>query len=256
MDSKGYSTPMSSDFDSAPAPEDHVNPDFPYAALIGVLLWIARMTRPDIQLAVTLLASHMAKFTQYHIKAAKRVLGYLKETSDIGLHIKRTEEPFDLQNCKLEIFSDSDWARDKIKRRSVTGYIGYFLNTPIVFRVCYQPTIALSSCEAEYMALSDAAKEVLFFNNFFKELKPQANLGLPVTMHVDNTAALALSTTLVTNKRTKHIDIRFHFLRDLYNQNVIQPTKIPTADNTADIFTKPLGEQDFLRHRPSFVYDS
>jgi hypothetical protein len=77
---------MAADFESEPAPSTNVNPDFPYAALIGVLLWIARMTRPDIQLAVTLLASHMSNFTDYHIKAAKRTLSYLKGTSELGLH--------------------------------------------------------------------------------------------------------------------------------------------------------------------------
>ena len=160
---------------------------------------------------------------------------------------------FDLKNCKLEIYSDSDWARDKIKRRSVTGYIGYFLNNPIVYRVCYQPTVALSSCEAEYMAMTDAAKEVLFFQNLFSELAPMANLVTPVTLHVDNSAALSLSTTLVSNKRSKHIDIRYHFLRDLHQRGCIKPTKIHTDDNTADIFTKPLDEKTFCRHRPDLI---
>ena len=252
-DAKIWNTPMASDFDSEPAPKDNVNPNFPYAALIGVLLWITRMTRPDIQVAVTLLASHMSNFTEYHIKQAKRVLSYLKGTSELGLHITKQKEPFDLKNCKLEVFSDSDWARDKIKRRSVTGYVGYFLGNPIVYRVCYQPTIALSSCEAEYMAMSDAAKEILFFKNLFSEINPTAQLSVPVTLHVDNSAALSLSTTLVANKRTKHIDIRFHFLRELYAQGIILPTKIHTDDNDGDMFTKPLDEKPLLKHRIKLI---
>ena len=248
-------TPMASDFDSSPLPADHVNPDFPYAALIGVLLWITRMSRPDIQLAVTLLASHMSKFTEYHIKAAKRVLTYLKGTADLGLHIKKMSSGFDILNCKLEIFSDSDWARDKIKRRSVTGYVGYFLGNPIAYLVRYQTTVALSSCEAEYMAMTDAAKEVLYFRNLFEDMKPDARLRFPVIMHVDNSAALAISTTLVTNKRTKHIDIRFHFLRELHDNAIVKPTKIHTDDNDADIFTKPLEEAVFVKHRIKLIYD-
>ena len=252
LDSKEWSTPMASDFDSEPVPNDNKNPDFPYSAIIGVLLWIARMTRPDIQLAVTLLASHTKNFTDYHVKQAKRTLSYLKGTSELGLHIQKSNE-FNLTKCKLEIYSDSDWARDKIKRRSVTGYIGYFLGSPIVYRACYQPTIALSSCEAEYMAMTDAAKEVLYFRNIFAELVEHAKLSFPITLHVDNSAALALATTLVTNKRTKHIDIRYHFLRELHQNGIIKPTKIHTDDNNADIFTKPLDEPVFTRHRPKLI---
>jgi len=255
QDAKPASTPMSPDFDTIAVPEDHVNPDFPYSALIGVLLWITRMTRPDIQVAVTLLASHMSKFNEYHIKAAKRVLAYLKGTTELGIHIKKTSEKINLQQCELEIYSDSDWARDKLKRRSVTGYVGYLFGSPIVYRVCYQPTIALSSCEAEYMAMTDAAKEVLFFKNLFDEMSPDANLKYPVVLHVDNSAALSLSTTLVTNKRTKHIDIRFHFLRELHERGIILPTKVHTDLNKSDLLTKPGEENMFLRHRPSFVYD-
>ena len=255
IDAKPASTPMASDFDTAAVPEDHVNPDFPYSALIGVLLWITRMTRPDIQVAVTLLASHMSKFNEYHIKAAKRVLAYLKGTTELGIHIKKAGTKINLQQCKFELYSDSDWARDKIKRRSVTGYIGYLCGSPIVYRVCYQPTIALSSCQAEYLAMSDAAKEVLFFKNLFDEMSPSANLLYPIILHVDNSAALSLSTTLVTNKRTKHIDIRFHFLRELHSRGIILPTKIHTDLNKADLLTKPADETMFLRHRCHFVYD-
>ena len=176
----------------------------------------------------------------------------MKGTSTLGIHIKKSKE-FDLQNCKLEVFSDSDWARDKIKRRSVTGYIGYFLDSPIVYRACYQPTVALSSCEAEYMAMTDAAKEILYFKNIFQEIEKHIKLTFPVVLHVDNSAALALATTLVTNKHTKHIDIRYHFLRELHQQGIIKPTKIHTDDNNADIFTKPLDEVTFVKHRPKLI---
>ena len=218
-------------------------------------MWLTRMTRPDIMLSVTLLASHMTNFTDFHIKAAKRVLQYVKGTMDLGLHIKKMASKIDPLNCKLEFYSDSDWARDKIKRRSVTGYVGYFLNNPIVYCCKYQPTIALSSCEAEYMAMTEAAKEILFFRNILKECEGYIQLQLPVTLHVDNTGALALSTTLVTNKRSKHIDIRYHFLRDLHERKIIQPTKVHTDDNDADGFTKPLLEVPFVRHRPKIIYD-
>ena len=101
--------------------------------------------------------------------------------------------------------------------------------------------------------MTDAAKEVLFFKNFFEELSPHIKLKLPITLHVDNIAAISLGTTLVMNKRTKHIDIRYHFLRELHDQGIILPTKIHTDDNTADLFTKPLDEPIFMRHRPAMI---
>ena len=100
--------------------------------------------------------------------------------------------------------------------------------------------------------MTDAAKEILFFRNLFSELS-KAKLKFPVILHVDNIAALSISTTLVTNKRTKHIDIRYHFLREMHDTGVVKPTKIHTDDNTSDIFTKPLDEVTFLRHRPQLV---
>ena len=94
-----------------------------------------------------------------------------------------------------------------------------------------------------------------FFKNLFDEMSPSANLLYPIILHVDNSAALSLSTTLVTNKRTKHIDIRFHFLRELHSRGIILPTKIHTDLNKADLLTKPADETMFLRHRCHFVYD-
>ena len=251
-DSKLVPTPMISDFDSTPLPPEHTNPDFPYAGIIGTLMWIARNTRPDILTAVTLLASHNNRFGDYHIKQAKRVLAYLKSTKDYGVKITGQKD-FDLTKpLKLVLYSDSDWARDKIKRRSMTGYIGYFLGSPIVWQSCYQPTIAMSSCEAEYMAVSSALKEILHFINLFQEIEV-VKLEVPIVIHVDNTGAIDIATTLTCNKRSKHIDVRHHFIRDNYEKGIIAPMHIRTEENIADIFTKPLGEALFIKHRDRIV---
>ena len=254
-DSKDVPTPMVTDFDSAPLPSEHINPDFPYSGIIGTLMWIARNTRPDILTAVTLLASHNNRFSDYHIKQAKRVLAYLKSTKEYGIKIQK-EPNFDMNKpIKLVMYSDFDWARDKIKRRSVTGFVGYFMGSPIVTQSHYQPTIAQSSCEAEYMAMSSALKEILHFINLFEEIKI-LKLETPVVIHVDNTGAIDIATTLSCNKRTKHIDVRHHFIRDNYEKGIIAPMHIPTEKNIADIFTKPLGEALFLKHREKLVSNS
>ena len=252
MDCKPQSTPMSADFDSSPLSADHVNPDFPYSGIIGTLIWIARISRPDILNAVTLLASHSGSFCDRHIKEAKRVLAYLKGTEDYGLLIKKSPGYDISKPITLKMYSDSDWGRNKTTRRSVTGYVGYLLGSPIVSQSCYQPTVATSSCEAEYMAISNALKEILYFTNVFREVELLL-FQLPVSIYIDNTGAIDMSTTQVSNKRTKHIDIRHHLIRDSYEDGTIFPLHVPTEENTADLFTKPLSDALFIKHREAVV---
>ena len=189
-----------------------------------------------------------------HIKEAKRVLAYLKGTIDYGLVIKKCPNYDITKPITLKMYSDSDWGRCKITRRSVTGYVGFLLGSPIITQSCYQPTVAQSSCEAEYMAVSNALKEILHYVNVFTEIE-LLKFQLPVTILIDNTGAIDLATTLVSNKRTKHIDIRHHMIRDAYGAGVIFPLHVPTDSNTADLLTKPLGDAPFCKHRDSLVSD-
>ena len=103
--------------------------------------------------------------------------------------------------------------------------------------------------------MSSALKEILHFINLFREIDV-LKLEVPVVIHVDNTGAIDIATTLSCNKRTKHIDVRHHFIRDNYEQGIIAPMHIPTDNNIADIFTKPLGEALFLKHRAKLISDT
>ena len=245
MDCKPQITPMSADYDSSPLPEDHVNPDFPFSGIIGTLIWIARNSRPDILVAVTLLATRNKRFNTDHIKAAKRILAYLKGTENYGIIIRK-EPNFDISKpITLKMYTDSDWARDKATRRSITGYVGYFMGSPIVTQCKYQPTVANSSSEAEYMAASNALKEILYFTNVFKEIELLKFL-LPVSVLIDNSGAISMASTPVSNKNTKHIDIRHHFIRDAFEDGTIFPLHVHTDENTADLFTKPLADLPFI----------
>ena len=247
------STPMAVDFDNSEVAEENINPVFSYSGIIGRLLWIARISRADIMTAVTVLSSFNTNFTDYHVKAAKRVLCYLNGTKDLGIYIKR-DSNFDItsKQIPLQLYSDSDWGRDKIQRRSVTGYVSYLFGTPVTTRSCYQRTIALSSAEAEYMAMADAVKEIMYFYNLFQEIE-KFELQSPVTLFVDNTAAIAISKNPICNKRTKHIDLRYHFLRQLFKDKIFMPTHVSTLDNVADIFTKPLAEIPFCKFRDLLI---
>ena len=241
--------PLATNFDNSPVEEENLytGHDFSYPGIIGRLLWIARQTRPDISLAVTLLASFNTKHSNYHVKAAKQVFSYLKRTKDYGLVIRK-DPNYDStkREINFEIYSDSDWGRDKLQRRSVTGYIGYLMGNPITYRACYQPTIALSTAEAEYMAMAEAAKEIKHIDNIFSEIT-YFKLNKPISMFIDNKAAIAIAKNPICNSKTKHIDIRHHFLRELVSSGIFLPTHVDTEENNADIFTKPLGEPTFTK---------
>ena len=165
-----------------------------------------------------------------HMAAVKRLLHYLKGTKDYAITYSPT-------TGELSGYANSDWAGDTTDRRSTTGYIFTLGGAPVSWKSRKQPTVALSSCEAEYMALTDATKEMLYL----RSLSNSINLVQPnhSTIYCDNQGAIALTkATAGKHNRTKHIDVRYHFVREQTN---IQYLHIDTNSNLADVLTKPLG---------------
>lgn len=117
---------------------------------------------------------------------------------------------------KLIGFSDSDWCGDQVDRRSTTGYLFKFLNAPISWCSKKQPVVALSSCEAEYIAASYAACQALWLDSLIKEV--QVEVMRPIQLHVDNKSAINLAKNPISHGRSKHIETKFHFLRDQVNR--------------------------------------
>jgi hypothetical protein len=209
-----------------------------YASIVGGLMFAACVTRPDIMCAVGQLSQFLNKPTSRHLLAAKRILRYFKGTLNLGIRYGHPATP-------LIGFSDADWAGNLDTRRSTTGYVVMLNNGAVAWRSQRQPTVALSTMEAEYMALTEATKELVWMRGFLKELGYESND--PTNLFTDNQSALALSKNPVSHARAKHIDIRHHFVRDAIQDNVVWVQHIPTEDMTADSLTKALGREKHWR---------
>ncbi|CAM9467817.1 unnamed protein product, partial [Phaeothamnion confervicola] len=205
----------------------------PYKSLVGSLLYASTVTRPDISNAVREVCSHMENPGQEHWKAAVRILRYLAGTSDVGITYGGTNAP-----AQLIGYVDSDWGGDRDNRRSTTGYIYHYAGGPISWNSRLQTTVALSSTEAEYMAACAAAQEAIHLRQLLKDLHQQQRRA--TTIYEDNQGCIALGNNPVFHRRTKHIDIRYHFVRERIASKEIALTYIPTGEQLADMMTKNL----------------
>jgi hypothetical protein len=219
----------------------------PYRNLLMSLMWVARNTRPDILYAVIYLSQFSNAYSDPHYTALRVILKYLIGSKSRCLMFKKPD--FD-DIIKLNTYSDSDWAGDQNDRKSYSGSMIYVDNSLVSWGCTKQKTVSTSSCEAEYMAASTAAKEVLGVINI---LKTFTNIELPTTMHIDNIGATYLSENEIHNKRSKHIDIRYHHVRDLVAQKILSIAYINTKDNVADIQTKALPKPAFQEHCSKFL---
>lgn len=203
---------------------------FPYMELVGSLLYLSVCTRPDIAYSVGVLSRYMATPTLEHWKTALGIVHYLASTLDSGIIFKRGAG-------ELHGYCDADYAGDIDTRRSTTGYI-YTLNGGAVsWSSRIQPTVAASTCEAEYMAAAYAVKEALWLRKLSKDL----DLGVDkIKIKCDNRAALTLLTQPVVSERSKHIDVLHHFARERVARGEVEFFPCSTTEQVADIFTKPL----------------
>jgi len=208
-----------------------------YQSIVGSLLYAAIATRPDIAQAVSAVSKFCAEPNEAHLTAAKRVLRYLKGTQDLCLVFRPTEE------TPLYGYSDANWAGDLEDRRSTTGNLFIVAGAPVSWLSKKQPTVALSTSEAEYMALSSATQEAVWLRRLM------ADLGLGDTgatrILEDNQGAIALAKNPVSHSRTKHIDIRHHFIREAVEDDIVEIEYCPTKEMLADILTKPLPRVTF-----------
>ena len=165
-----------------------------------------------------------------HWEAAKRTMRYLKGTGDYGITLGSTDGG-------LEAYVDADWASQP-HRHSMSGYIIMLNGGPVAWSSRKQPIIALSTAEAEYIALTAAAREILYLQLLIEELYHIPSTATPI--YCDNQAAIALASNNKFHARTKHIDIRFHFVRTHIKNGTFELRYCPTDDNIADAFTKPI----------------
>lgn len=207
----------------------------PYQELIGSLLYLSGATRPDIAFAVNDLSRFNDKHSEPHWKALKRILRYLKGTIDSKIKYKRSEEN------DMTAYSDADWGADVDKRRSCTGYVVKMSNGAVSWCSQRQSIVALSTTEAEYIALSSAVREVIWLQQLAKECD-DGKQGIVVT-YCDNQSAINLGESEAYRPRTKHIDIRFHHLREKVEKRIIQLEYVATNEMVADSLTKPVSKE-------------
>jgi hypothetical protein len=220
----------------------------PYLQVLGSVGYAANSTRPDLQFAYGMAARFASNPGLGHWKGLKRMLHYLKETKEFGLTFRRDKSE---KAITVTGYVDSDWAGCTDTRRSTTGYIFLVSGAPVSWSSKVQKTVARSSVEAEYMALSAAAQEAVYLRTLIEELG--FKVQLPMTIFQDNQGSIFLAEGKGNHGRTKHIDIRHHFIRDLVEEKVIQVTYIPSNRNVADIFTKPLDQLKFGTHRAAMM---
>jgi len=235
-----------------------------FMEITGTLMYAAISSRLDIAHAVHYLASNMVAPTVRHMRAAERVLRYLAGTRDVGLLFGNRSSNVNV-NCNRSqstftsgepveavcAYADADWAGDHADRKSITGWVVKVNGDPISWSSKKQSVVALSTAEAELYAEAAAIQEVLWTRSILEELGMGAGAGS--TVYGDNQSAIAISKNGVVSKLTKHVDVKYHFVTDTVESGKVRLQWIRSAEQQADIFTKPLGAQVFLPLRAQLM---
>lgn len=206
---------------------------YPYQQLIGSLMYLSVLTRPDIAYSVSYLSQYNNCFQETHWKHLKRLLKYLQKTKNYGLVFRKNS------NSALHGFVDADWASCNLDRRSYSGFCFIMSGCVISYESRKQRTVALSTTESEYMALSEACKEAIYLNNLICDML-QLNERTPISLYSDSQSSLSLAANPLFHKRTKHIDVRHHFVRECVFHNRVKLEHISTSEMPADLLTKSL----------------
>ena len=211
-----------------------------FKQLVGSLMYLTA-TRPDMMFVTSLVSRYMARPTNLHLQAAKRALRYLRGTVNYGIFYRRSG------NGKLCAYTDSDYAGDVEDRKSTSGYV--FLLNSGAFSWCSkkQPIVTLSTTEAEFVAAAVCTCQAIWIRRVLKDLR--YNDENCTHIWCDNSSTIKLSKNPVMHGRSKHIDIRYHFLRNLTKEGLIDLVHCGSKDQLADIMTKPLKVDDFQKLR-------
>ena len=257
---KVSSTPLPHNFTQLPPCSPNACPDISdaditlaYQRLVGSLTYLAICTWPDLVYTAMALGQYNASPTRSHLVIAKGVLRYLAGTVHLGLmfslqnqHLPESIQPHSLY-CGL---SDADWASDQSDWRSISRYCFYFSNSLVSWSAQKQRTVSTSSTESEYYALANAMKEAIWLKLFLTLTELWPSHPLPILC--DNQSARLIASTDAVLFRTKHIDVRYHFIHEHVTSGSSPLYWVPSSDMVADIFTKPLPTVLFLCHRHFF----
>ena len=243
-DAKSVNVPLASHFvlskDQSPKTETEISDmkKVPYSNAIGFVMYLMVSTRPDIAYAVSCLSRYMSNPGMPHWNALKWLLRYLKTTVDVGLTFSKCRD-----GTKLVGYVDSNYANDRDNRKSTTSYVFTLCGSCISWKSQLQPIVALSTTESEYVAATKAFKEAIWLRALLSEI---GFLDKNVVVFSDSQSAIQLCKNPVFHDRTKHIDVRFHYIRDIVEKGIVKLEKIPSEFNPADMGTKCLPVEKFV----------
>jgi hypothetical protein len=209
-----------------------------YKQIVGSLRYACN-SRPDICHSVGIVSRFMQSPKLSHMQAVKRILRYLQGTIDYGVLYTKAEE----DQKRLIGYCDSDWSGDKVERKSTMGYVFTLFNCPISWSSKKQTVVALSTCEAEYISACNAACQGIWLQSLLQEMK--IDVDHEVELMIDNKSAINLAKNPIAHGRSKHIETKFHFLRDQVTKGKIKLSYCNTNDQMADVLTKPLKIERF-----------
>ncbi|KAC9222872.1 hypothetical protein E3N88_46171 [Mikania micrantha] len=235
LDCKPISTPIQPNHGIEPDIKGELIDATLYRGMIGSLMYLTA-SRPDIVFATSICARYQSKPKVSHLIAVKRILRYLKGTPDTGLWYPKDD------NYSFHAYSDSDYGGCKTDSKSTTGGAQFLGERLVSWQCKKQTSVATSTCEAEYVAAASCCSQVLWIQ---QQMRDYGINFLTTPIHVDNEAAIAITKNPVYHSRSKHIDIRFHFIRDCYEKKLIDVVKIHTNEQRADLLTKAFDKQRF-----------
>ena len=229
--------------DTADSEDDPITTELPYRECVGAQLYLATCIRPDLAFSVSSHASHNSKPTRRAWKRVMQTNKYINATKNCGIVYNGNINP--PEKNRISVYVDSDHAGDIRSRKSRTGYIVMMNGGPISWSSRLQSHVALSSTEAEYYAITDAVQEALWLRSLLGELGfPQRSA---TAVYEDNKGARDLSKNPIYQKRTRHIQIKYHFVRSHIDNGSILIVPVNSEGQLADFLTKPLGYQELMR---------
>ena len=244
-------TPMVPNYKLGEMNDDATDNDPPakyarYAELIGSLLYVSNTVRPDISFHVSQLARFMTKPRRQHWKAALHVLRYLKGTMDYGITFDGNVKHTNI----LYGFADSDWAGDQHGAKSTSGYVFVMNGGAVTWSSKRQSVTALSTAEAELISASAATQEATYLRQLLLEL----SVKQPQTLiFEDNEACIKIAENPITSQRTKHVKVKYFYVREAVQRGEVQLVKVKSEDNAADALTKSLPREGVAKHRKAVL---
>jgi hypothetical protein len=239
---------------------------FNYRQVIGELIYAMVTCRPDISFPVIKLSQYSSNPAREHYKAVTDILQYLKCTNDKGIYFWRSSHNKDLPEPQtshkneptdvdatiqdkphlIQVASDSDWGGDTKHRRSLTGFVIKMAGGCIYYKSKFQPTIALSSTEAEFVAATEAGKAILYVRTILEEIEIEQKDA--TTLYIDNNGALNMANQQQLTRNTRHMELKQFTVQQWVERDLLYLQRISTEKNYSDALTKQLGRTKFYNH--------